>query len=350
MTVLLTGGAGFIGSHTCADLLQRGYEVVVADDYSNSSPEVIAAVQDLTGRAPVVYRADLRDREAVSDIFRRHHISSVIHFAAKKAVGESVLMPIEYYDVNLSVTINLIQAMREHGVWQLVFSSSCSIYGDCYDRPITEDDPPAPVNPYARSKLMCEQILADACARYPELSVISLRYFNPVGAHPSGLLGEVPRGIPTNVMPYLLQVALGKLEKLQVFGCDYATADGSGVRDYIHVMDVVEAHRVALEQLPDGTGLRAFNLGTGTGVSVLELITAFEQECGIQIRYEIASRRPGDVATLIADPGRAHKELGWRTTRDIRAMCADAWRFQQRHPHGYPKLPESGRRSATVGS
>jgi UDP-glucose 4-epimerase len=337
MLVLVTGGAGFIGSHTCVELLRQGHDVVVADDYSNSSPAAIAAVRDVAGRPPVTYRADLRDYEAVSRIFSAHPIEAVIHFAAKKSVRESVQIPIEYFDVNIGGTTNLIRAMLDHGVRQLVFSSSCSIYGDGYDRPISEDDPPAPTNPYARSKLVCEQMLADVCVRYQDFSVIALRYFNPVGAHPSGLLGEAPLGIPSNVMPYLLQVAMGKLARLQVFGSDYPTPDGSGVRDYIHVMDVADAHRIALERLPGRAGMQALNLGTGTGISVLELIATFESECGVTIPYEIVGRQPGDVAALIADPIRAGKEWGWRTTRDIRAMCADAWRFQQRHPDGYTK-------------
>lgn len=343
MLVLVTGGAGFIGSHTCVELLRHGHDVVLADNYSNSSPAAITAVREVAGRSPVTYEADLRDYQALRRIFSRHSIDAVIHFAAKKAVRESVQIPVEYFDVNIGATTNLIRAMLEHGVHQLVFSSSCSIYGDQYDRPISEDDPSAPTNPYARSKLICEQILADITARYRHLSVIALRYFNPVGAHPSGLLGEVPLGIPSNVMPYLLQVATGKLAKLQVFGNDYPTVDGSGVRDYIHVMDVADAHRVALEHLPTHTGMRALNLGTGTGISVLELIATFQEECGVTIPYEIVGRQPGDVATLIADPSMIDKKWGWRTTRDIRAMCADAWRFQQHHPDGYKEAAASPR-------
>lgn len=340
-TLLVTGGAGFIGSHTCVELLSEGHKVIVADNYSNSSPGAIEAIQEMTGQRLVAYRADLRDREALGSIFSRHPIDAVIHFAAKKAVGESAEIPVEYFDVNIGGTVNLIREMLEHGVHELVFSSSCSIYGDRYDRPISEDDEPGPTNPYARSKLICEQILADTCERHRELSVIALRYFNPVGAHPSGMLGEVPNGIPNNIMPYLLQVAAGKLPALQVFGNDYPTADGSGVRDYIHVMDVADAHRVAVGYLPGETGMRALNLGTGTGVSVLDLITAFQEACGVTIPYRITGRRPGDVATLIADPSRVFKEWGWQTTYDIRAMCTDAWRFQQRHPDGYTARPAS---------
>jgi UDP-glucose 4-epimerase len=335
MTVLVTGGAGFIGSHTCVELLNEGYEVVVVDDYSNSSPKALDAVRNVAGRSLVSYEVDLRQRESLRHVFDSHRFDSVIHFAAKKAVGESTQIPVDYYDINIGGTTNLIRAMLDHDVRRLVFSSSCSIYGGQYDAPITEDDLPNPTNPYARTKLICEQILADTCARYSALSVVSLRYFNPVGAHPSGELGEDPRGVPTNLMPHMMQVAVGRLPKLQVFGVDYPTADGSGVRDYIHVMDVAQAHRVALEHLADQQGTRALNLGTGTGISVLQLIAAFQEECGVTIPYEIAGRRPGDVAMLIADATRIEKEWSWRTTRDIRDACRDAWRFQQSNPAGY---------------
>ncbi len=278
---------------------------------------------------------DLRDHRALDKVFARHQIEAVIHFAAKKAVSESMRIPIDYFDINIGGTTSLLRAMLTHDVRNLVFSSSCSIYGDQYSAPIVEEDQPCPTNPYARSKLICEQILADTCARYQDFSVIALRYFNPVGGHPSGLLGEDPRGIPLNVMPYMMQVAAGRREKLTVYGTDYDTSDGSGVRDYIHVMDVAEAHCVALDHLADETGLRALNIGTGTGVSVLELHAVFASVCGVPVPYEIAGRRPGDVGTLIADPGLVQKLWGWRTTRDLLAMCQDAWRFQQLHPDGY---------------
>jgi UDP-glucose 4-epimerase len=268
-------------------------------------------------------------------VFASHPIEAVIHFAAKKAVGESMQIPLEYFDINLAGTTNLLRTMHQHDVRKLVFSSSCSIYGDQYAAPITEADRPCPTNPYARSKLMCEQILADACTRYTELSMIALRYFNPAGGHPSGRLGEDPRGVPSNVMPYMMQVAVGRLEKLTVFGTDYDTPDGSGVRDYIHVMDVAEAHCVALDHLDDENGLRTLNIGTGTGVSVLQLLATFQEACGVTVPYQIAGRRPGDAASAIADPSRVDKEWGWRTRRDLRAMCADAWRFQSLHPQGY---------------
>ncbi len=336
-TVLVTGGAGFIGTHTCAELLERGRDVVVIDDYSNSTPAALEAVQTLTGRSVTACQCDMRDRKAVDAVFDAHRPDGVIHFAAKKAVGESVRIPVDYYDINVTGTINLLHAMLAHNVHKLVFSSSCSIYGDQFDRPIREDDPSAPTNPYARSKAICEQILADTCAQYSELSVAALRYFNPVGAHPSGVIGEVPRGNLNNVMPYLLQVACRRLPRLQIFGGDYPTRDGTGVRDYIHVVDVASAHLLALDHLDDGPGLLIRNLGTGTGVSVLELLGEVEKASGVTIPYEIVDRRPGDVATLVADPSRVADEWGWRTTRDLFAMCEDAWRFQQKHPDGYER-------------
>jgi UDP-glucose 4-epimerase len=333
--VLVTGGAGFIGSHTCVELLDRGHDVVVVDNYSNSSPAALDAVARLAGRPVTAYELDIRDHQALDLVFAEHSIEVVIHFAAKKAVGESMQIPLEYFDTNLAGTTNLLRTMHAWNVHKLVFSSSCSIYGDQYAAPITETDPPAPTNPYARSKLICEQILADACTRYGEFSVIALRYFNPVGGHPSGMLGEDPRGVPTNVMPYMMQVAVGRLPKLTVFGTDYDTPDGSGVRDYIHVMDVAEAHRVAMDHLDEENGLRTLNIGTGSGVSVLQLLQIFQEVCGVSVPHQIAGRRAGDAATAIADPSRVEKEWGWRTARDLQAMCADAWRFQSLHPHGY---------------
>jgi len=267
----------------------------------------------------------------------------VIHFAAKKAVGESMTIPLDYFDVNVGGTISLLQAMRAHGVRNLVFSSSCSIYGDQYARPIREDDVPAPVNPYARSKLICEQILESACASYADLSVISLRYFNPAGAHPSGLVGECPRGVPSNIVPHMVRVAAGQLEKLHVFGGDYATPDGTAIRDYIHVMDVAQAHRFAVEHL-DEPGFRALNLGTGSGASVLDLIGVFEQTCDVRVPYALAARRPGDVTRLVADASRIAAVWGWRPGRDLVAVFADAWRFHQRKPDGFadrPAAPEA---------
>jgi UDP-glucose 4-epimerase len=333
--ILVTGGAGFIGSHTCAELLRNGHEVVIADDYSNSSPAAVAAIREMSGASLAVHEVDLRDRHALARVFTAHRIDAVIHFAAKKSVRESVRLPLDYYAVNVGGTISLITTMLEHHVHQLVFSSSCSIYGDRYSGPISEDDETGPTNPYARSKLICEQILADACPRYPELSVIALRYFNPVGAHPGGGLGEDPRGVPSNVLPYMMQVALRLIERLDVYGGDYDTADGSGVRDYIHVMDVAEAHCLALDHLADETGKRALNLGTGHGVSVLQLLATFQAVTGTTIPYRMVGRQPGDVGTLIADPARIEKLWGWRTSRDLGAMCRDAWQFQSLHPGGY---------------
>jgi UDP-glucose 4-epimerase len=259
----------------------------------------------------------------------------VIHFAAKKAIGESLRMPLEYFDINIAGTTSLLRCMARHDVGRLVFSSSCSIYGGQYSAPIAEDAPLSPMNPYARSKLICEQILADACTTFGDLAVISLRYFNPVGAHPAGMLGESPKGLPNNVMPYMMRVAAGQLERLQIFGADYLTADGTAVRDYIHVMDVAEAHCLAVKHFDDRPGMHVLNLGTGVGVSVLELVRTFEETCGVSIPYEIAGRRAGDAATAVADPSRANEEWGWRASRDIRAMCRDAWRFQLTRPRGY---------------
>ncbi|MDT7723841.1 MAG: UDP-glucose 4-epimerase [Actinomycetota bacterium] len=340
-TVLVTGGAGFIGSHTCVELLAHDYEVVVVDDYSNSSPGSIDQVQKLAGRPLTAYRTDLRDRAALDAVFEAHPIDAVIHFAAKKAVGESMRIPLDYFDINIGGTTSLLRSMHAHGVHQLVFSSSCSIYGSSVKVPLAEEDPAAPTNPYARSKWICEQLLSDACERYPELAVIALRYFNPVGAHPSGKLGEDPLGLPNNVMPYMMQVAVGRLAELPVFGNDYPTPDGTCVRDYIHVTDLADGHRLAAEHLADEPGLRVFNLGTGTGVSVLELVKAFGEACGRQIPYRIEDRRPGDVACLIADSSRVEREWGWRTTQDLAAMCGDAWRFQKLNPHGYSGVAES---------
>ena len=334
-SVLVTGGAGFIGSHTCVELLHAGYDVVVIDDYSNSHPQSLDRVREITGRTPAVYNVDLRDRTGLDEVFAEHPIHAVIHFAAKKAVGESTQIPLEYFDINIGGTTNLIRTMGDHGVSRLVFSSSCSIYGDVSAAPLSESDPANPTNPYALSKWICEQLLTQACAYVPGFSVIALRYFNPVGAHASGLLGEDPLGVPNNVMPYLAQIAVGRLTELSVFGGDYPTPDGTCVRDYIHVVDVADAHRVALEHLDDRTGFRVFNLGTGSGVSVLQLVAAFSEACGRDIPHRIVGRRSGDVASLIADAAHVESEWGWRTRRDLADMCRDAWRFQERNPAGY---------------
>jgi UDP-glucose 4-epimerase len=338
-TVLVTGGAGFIGSHTCMELLAHNYEVVVVDDFSNSSPTAVDRVRHLSGRKVTCHTVDIRDRSALDAVFAAYEIEAVIHFAAKKAVGESMHIATDYFDINVGGTTNLLRAMRAHGVHKLVFSSSCAIYGSSAKPLLDEDQTAGPTNPYALSKWMCEQLLTEACARHPELTVISLRYFNPIGAHPSGQVGEDPLGVPNNVMPYLMRIAVDRLERLPVFGADYPTPDGTPIRDYIHVVDLADGHRLAVEHLDDLPGMRVFNLGTGSGVSVLELIEAFGYACGRRIPYYVTGRRPGDVAKLVADAGRVRKEWGWRTTRDLATMCADAWRFQRLHPGGYDNSP-----------
>jgi UDP-glucose 4-epimerase len=330
MAILVTGGAGFIGSHTCVELLEHGFEVVVADNYANSTPAVIGAVQALAGGRISARNVDLHDGAQIDRVFGEHRVDAVIHFAARKSVPESVRIPAEYYRTNVTGTVNLVRAMLAHEVRHLVFSSSCSVYGDQFSDQITELARPVPTNPYARSKLICEQILGDVCGAHPDLSVLALRYFNPVGAHPSGSLGENPAGAPANLMPRIAQVATGRLDRVQVFGVDYPTKDGSAVRDYIHVMDVAEAHRIGLEYTRDRSGMRVLNIGTGHGVSVLELIDTFQESCGVLVPYEVTGRRPGDVASLIADPSLADQEWGWRPARQLQIMCRDAWRFERR--------------------
>lgn len=336
LTILVTGGAGFIGSHTCVELLDHGYEVVVVDNHTSSSPEALDRVQKVAGRPlAATYHTDVRDRAALAKVFERHPIDVVIHFAAHKAVAESVELPIDYYDTNVGGTMALLAVMNAHDVHRLVFSSSCSLYGNAERVPITEQTPAAPTNPYASTKWLCEQVLSDVCRYRPDFQVLSLRYFNPVGAHPSALLGEDPLGVPNNVMPYLAQVAIGRREKISVFGGDWPTSDGSAVRDYIHVVDVAEGHRIAIGHLDNVGGMRALNLATGTGTSVLELIAAFRQASGRSLPYEITARRPGDVARLIADPSETERAWGWRATRTLDQMCRDAWRFQLENPRGY---------------
>ncbi|WP_329335214.1 UDP-glucose 4-epimerase GalE [Streptomyces sp. NBC_01352] len=335
-TVLVTGGAGFIGSHACVDLLDHGYEVIVVDDYSNSTPQVLTRVERIAGRfVGAVYELDIRDRRALSAVFERHAVDAVVHFAAHKSVSGSTRTPVEYYDTNVGGTTALLRTMQEHGVHRLVFSSSCSVYGDADDGPLDESTPVRPTNPYAASKWLCEQILADVCRRRPEYTVMCLRYFNPTGAHPSGLLGEDPRGEPDNLMPYIAQVAVGRRERLRVFGHDYPTPDGTAIRDYIHVMDTVQAHRVALDHLADAPGMHVYNLGLGRGSSVLDVVAAFSATCGRAVPYEFAPRRPGDVAELVADAGAVARAWGWRPALDLADMCQDAWRFQRLNPDGY---------------
>jgi UDP-glucose 4-epimerase len=335
MVIFVTGGAGYIGSHTCLELLQEGYEVVVADNLSNSCEESLRRIQELSGRSLVFYRVDLLDKEALGAIFERHSVEAVIHFAGLKAVGESVAVPLRYYHNNITGTLNLCEVMQAHEVWNLVFSSSATVYGDPSHMPITEDFPLGPTNPYGRTKWMIEEILRDAHQAKPAWNVALLRYFNPVGAHPSGRIGEDPAGIPNNLIPFIAQVAVGRLPELRVFGGDYPTPDGTGVRDYLHVVDLAVGHLHALKKLFENPGVVAYNLGTGQGYSVLEVVAAFEQACGFRIPYRIIDRRPGDVATSFADPSKAHKELGWTARRGIAEMCADVWRWQSQNPNGY---------------
>ncbi|WP_308406064.1 UDP-glucose 4-epimerase GalE [Streptomyces panaciradicis] len=335
-TVLVTGGAGFIGSHACVELLDHGYEVVVVDDYSNSAPQVFARAERIAGRfVGAVYELDVRDRRALSAVFDRHPVDAVVHFAALKGVSGSARRPVEYYDINVGGTTALLSAMHEHGVHRIVFSSSCWLYGDAGPGLLDENTPVRPGNPFAASKWLCEQILADVCRRLPEYTVLCLRYCNPAGAHPSGLLGEAPRGAPENMMPSLAQVAVGRRERLRVFGGDYPTPDGTAIRDYIHVMDTVEAHRVALDHLGDAPGMRVYNIGLGQGSSVLDVIAAFSEASGGEIPYELTDRRPGDVATLVANPAAVTRDWGWRPSRSLTDMCRDALRFQLVNPHGY---------------
>jgi UDP-glucose 4-epimerase len=345
-TILVTGGAGYIGSHTCLALLRSGYDVVVIDDFSNSSPLALERVERLAGRKlAAVLSADVADPAALDRLLTRHPIASVIHFAAKKAVGESVRIPLAYYRNNIGGLLNLIECMGAHGVKKLVFSSSATVYGDPASVPITEDFPLSVTNPYGRTKLMSEDILRDVAVADSDWKVVLLRYFNPVGADTSGQIGEAPDGIPNNLMPYVCQVAVGKLAELQVFGNDYPTPDGTGVRDYIHVSDLAAGHVAALARLEGLPRLSAINLGTGRGYSVLEVVRAFEAASGRTIPYRIVARRPGDVAACWANPALAGQLLGWRAEHGIDTMCRDAWRWQEENPHGYDRLSHTFDRS-----
>lgn len=336
MSILVTGGAGYIGSHTCVELLNSGYEVVVVDNLCNSCEESLSRVEEITGKKVTFYKADLLNREAVEQIFEKEEIDSVIHFAGLKAVGESVAKPLEYYYNNITGTLILCDVMRNHGVKNIVFSSSATVYGNPATVPIKEDFPLSVTNPYGRTKLMLEEILRDFYVADPEWNVILLRYFNPIGAHKSGRIGENPKGIPNNLVPYITQVAVGKLEKLGVFGDDYDTPDGTGVRDYIHVVDLALGHVRAIEKLKTQTGgVLVYNLGTGVGYSVLEIVKAFEKACGKEIPYEIKDRRPGDIPTCYADASLAKEELSWEAKRGIEEMCEDSWRWQSNNPNGY---------------
>jgi UDP-glucose 4-epimerase len=335
--VLLTGGTGYIGSHSCVAFAEAGYEVSLLDNLSNSSALVIDRLETILGFRPELHRVDIRDQSAVEEVLQQLQPDAVVHFAGLKAVGESVAMPLHYYDNNVAGTLSLMRAMAAASVYSLVFSSSATVYGDPARVPITEDFPRSATNPYGRSKLIIEDMLMDLVASDPNWRIALLRYFNPVGAHVSGLIGEDPGGIPNNLMPFIAQVAVGRRERLSVFGGDYPTRDGTGVRDYIHVVDLAEGHVSALDALGNREegGPLTVNLGTGTGCSVLELLQAFEDASGREVPYAIVERRPGDVAECYADPSLARRQLGWQARRDVRAMCEDAWRWQSGNPNGF---------------
>ncbi len=336
MAILVTGGAGYIGSHTCIELLNAGYDVVVLDNLYNSSEKALERVEQITGKKVTFYKADILDKEAMNAIFDKEDIDSVIHFAGLKAVGESVAKPLEYYHNNMTGTFNLCDVMRNHGVKKIIFSSSATVYGDPAFIPITEECPKGKItNPYGQTKGMLEQVLTDLHVSDPEWSVVLLRYFNPIGAHKSGMIGEDPKGIPNNLVPYIAQVAVGKREKLGVFGDDYDTHDGTGVRDYIHVVDLARGHVKALQKFEDKPDVYIYNLGTGNGYSVLDVLHAFEKACGKTLPYEVKDRRPGDIATCYADPAKAKAELGWEAEYGIEEMCEDSWRWQSQNPDGY---------------
>lgn len=336
MSILVTGGAGYIGSHTCVELLEAGYEVVVVDNLYNASQKAIDRVEEITGKKVTFYEADLLDKEALDKIFDAHEIEAVIHFAGYKAVGESVQKPIEYYHNNMTGTLILCDVMRNHGVKNIVFSSSATVYGDPAQIPITENCPKGtPTNPYGWTKSMLEQVLTDIHTSDNEWNVILLRYFNPIGAHKSGIIGEDPKGIPNNLVPYIAQVAVGKRAALGVFGNDYDTPDGTGVRDYIHVVDLAIGHVKAIEKIKQNPGVEVYNLGTGNGYSVLQVVEAFGKACGNPIPYEIKPRREGDIATCYCDPQKAKEDLGWTAQYGVDEMCQDTWRWQSGNPNGY---------------
>ncbi len=333
--ILVTGGAGYIGSHTCVELLDAGYQVIVVDNLSNSHYAAIERVQELSGKTVTFIEADLRHKRALNALFDEYPVDAVIHFAGFKAVGESVQIPIPYYQNNVGGTLNLFEVMAAHEVRNLVFSSSATVYGDPETLPIPESAPRSATNPYGRSKLIIEEMMDDIYRSDHRWNLARLRYFNPVGAHPSGRIGEAPNDIPNNLMPYISQVAVGKLEQLSVFGGDYPTPDGTGVRDYIHVVDLARGHIKALQKLATNPGLVTYNLGTGQGYSVLDLVHAFEAASGQTIAYQIVDRRPGDIATCYADPELAANALGWRAEKSLQQMCEDSWRWQQQNPDGY---------------
>lgn len=335
MRILVTGGAGYIGSHTCVELLNAGYDVVVLDNLCNSSEKCLDAVRELTGKDFRFYNVDLLDYDATEKVFEENKIDSVIHFAGLKAVGESTQIPIRYYHNNITGTLNLVDIMEKHNVYNLVFSSSATVYGMPKTVPITEDFPLSTTNPYGSTKLMIENILTDVFKANDKWSITLLRYFNPIGAHKSGIMGEDPKGIPNNLLPYVAQVAVGKLEKVHVFGNDYPTHDGTGVRDYIHVVDLAMGHLKAIEKKSGCSGVHIYNLGTGNGYSVLDIVHAFEKACGKTLPYQIDPRRPGDIAECYANASKAAEELGWKAERGIAEMCEDSWRWQSTHPNGF---------------
>ncbi len=335
MEVLVTGGAGYIGSHTVLELLKEGHNVIVVDNLNNSKEEALERVEEITGRSVTFYKTDLLEKAELDDIFNQHQIDSVIHFAGYKAVGESVEKPLSYYHNNITGTLMLCEVMQKYGVYDLVFSSSATVYGDPDKVPITEEAPLRTTNPYGRTKLFIEKILRDLHVANDSWNIALLRYFNPVGAHESGKIGEDPNDIPNNLMPYITQVAVGKLDHLSVFGKDYTTHDGTGVRDYIHVVDLAIGHLKALRKLEENPGVVTYNLGTGEGYSVLDVVKAFEKASGQKIPYKITDRRPGDAATCYSDPSKAEKELKWKAERDLLTMCEDSWRWQSQNPNGY---------------
>ncbi|MGL6260802.1 UDP-glucose 4-epimerase GalE [Vibrio sp. WXL103] len=336
MNVLVTGGMGYIGSHTCIQMIEAGMTPVILDNLYNSKSSVLERIEQVSGVKPVFVQGDIRNKGLLVDVMQTHSIDAVIHFAGLKAVGESVAKPLEYYDNNVNGTLVLVDAMRESGVKSIVFSSSATVYGDPASVPITEDFPTSATNPYGRSKLMVEECLTDFQAANPDWSITLLRYFNPVGSHPTGHLGEDPQGIPNNLMPFVSQVAVGRREFLSVFGSDYPTKDGTGVRDYIHVMDLSDGHIAALRKVGKKAGLHVYNLGTGNGSSVLEMVKAFEQASQKTIPYKLVERRPGDIAECWADPSKAINELEWKATRTLAEMTEDTWRWQSNNPNGYP--------------
>ncbi|MEE0866760.1 MAG: UDP-glucose 4-epimerase GalE [Clostridia bacterium] len=337
MNILVTGGAGYIGSHTCVELLNAGHDIVVVDNLSNSSPKAIDAVKEITGKDFPFYVCDILDREKLSAIFDENKIDAVIHFAGLKAVGESVQKPLEYYHNNMTGTFMLLDVMRKHEVFNIVFSSSATVYGSPKTVPIKEDFPLSTTNPYGSTKLMLERVLSDVYTADNRFSVVLLRYFNPIGAHSSGKIGEDPKGIPNNLLPYVAQVAVGRLEKVNVFGDGYPTKDGTGVRDYIHVVDLAIGHLKAVEKKSGVSGVHIYNLGTGNGYSVLDIIKAFSKACGKELPYVIAPPRAGDIAVCYADATKAKEELGWEATRGIEEMCADSWNWQSKNPNGFGK-------------